>query len=139
MSYETIFLYFDGSYSSKTKLAGSCAYIENDSTIIQSKVVGAQTNNRAELTGLICGLEHCIKLQLHHKIKIINVFGDSLWVMNSILGIWKAKKNLDLLKVLYKNCIKLKDSNVKINFYHVKGHSGIIGNEICDKYSKLKS
>jgi ribonuclease HI len=132
--YETIFMYFDGSFSPNQPNAGTCCFIENDGIIITGSVNGInKTNNRAEISALISGLKYCQLIS--KKIKTINIFGDSLWAMNSVLNVWKGKKNLDLINFAKKEISKLK--NIKINFYHVRGHTGINGNEICDQYSKL--
>lgn len=134
--YKNIFLYFDGSYSPKQSHAGTCCFIQNDGIIITGTVIKNPTNNRAEISALISGLKYCNNLILNdYNINTINIFGDSLWVMNSILNIWKVTKNMDLILLAKHEISKLQ--NIKINFYHVRSHTGIEGNEICDKYSKL--
>ena len=134
--YKTVFMYFDGSHSPKQPHAGTCCFILNDGNIITGTVIKNPTNNRAEISALISGLKYCNDLlSKGENIEKINIFGDSLWVMNSILNVWKGTKNMDLIQLAKHEISKL--TNIKINFYHVRGHTGIKGNEICDKYSKL--
>jgi ribonuclease HI len=134
--FKNIFMYFDGSYSPKQPHAGTCCFIQNSGIVITGTVIKNPTNNRAEISALISGLKYCnVLLSKGETIKTINIFGDSLWVMNSVLNIWKGTKNTDLIKLAKHEISKLQ--NIKINFYHVRGHTGIEGNEICDKYSKI--
>lgn len=137
---KNIFLYFDGSFSPKQPHAGTCCFIQNHGIVITGFVIknssNNPTNNRAEISGLISGLKYCNQLlSKGETIETINIFGDSLWVMNSVLNIWKGSKNTDLIQLAKHEISKLQ--NIKIKFYHVRGHTGIEGNEICDKYSKL--
>lgn len=134
--YKNIFFYFDGSFSPNQPNAGTCCYIQNDGNIITGSVLQTLTNNRAEISALISGLKYCNQLLCSGiSINTIHIFGDSLWAMNSVLNVWKGKKNLDLIQLAKHEISKLKNINIK--FYHVRGHTGIEGNEICDKYSKL--
>jgi ribonuclease HI len=134
--YKNIFMYFDGSHSPKQPHAGTCCFIQNEGIIITGTVIKNQTNNRAEISALISGLKYCNDLlSKGENIEVINIFGDSLWVMNSVLNFWKGTKNIDLIQHAKHEISKLQ--NIKIKFYHVRGHTGIEGNEICDKYSKL--
>lgn len=130
-------IYFDGSFSSTTNIAGGACFIENVGVVMRSRVEGKQTNNRGELMGLLLGLNYVLLNKSEFKnLKDIQIFGDSKWVMNSVLKTWKAKENLDMLKIIWEMCDKISEFS-NIHFYHVKGHSGIQGNEICDKYSKF--
>jgi ribonuclease HI len=63
-----------------------------------------------------------------------DIYSDSQWVINCAQKLWKRNKNLDLWK-LYDEISK----NFIIKYIWVKGHSGNIYNEQCDKlaYAEL--
>ena len=86
----------------------------------------ATTNNREELKAVREAL-----LRIRERIgddpgwRIV-VRTDSLGVINWLTGAWKRKKNLDL----YPAIDPLIDPRVR--FEHVRGHSGVPGNERVD-------
>ena len=132
-------IYFDG--SCKSGSAGSCCYFPDEKKIIMSKPPGKQTNNRGEIYALWLALTHSDP----HKHVII--YGDSLWAMNITTKKWKAKENLDLVRLAQtymENCttnsINTETSTKRGDFITmkwVKAHSGIEGNEICDRYAEV--
>ncbi len=101
----------------------------NGPTAAVDEAVGGDlgtTNNREELKAVREAL-----LRIRARIgddpawRIV-VRTDSLGVINWLTGSWKRKKNLDL----YPTIDPLVDSRVR--FEHVRGHSGIPGNERVD-------
>jgi len=72
-----------------------------------------KTNNEAEYSALILGLENAIE----QKITKLSVCGDSLLVINQINGVYKVK-NENLFK-LYEKAIKLKNQFSYIDFNHI--------------------
>lgn len=123
-------LYFDGCskgnpgpsgigaviYKNKIEIWNSCKYIGDK-----------RTNNEAEYSALIMGLEEAIKMD----IKELSVCGDSLLVINQVNGIYKVK-NLNLL-VLYENIVLLKSKFTYIDFNHVYRNN----NKRADELSNL--
>ena len=98
---DTPILRFDGGSRGNTGRAG-CGFViltskSNDTPICYDyKYLGNNvTNNYAEYNGLIMGLEDTIK----HNIKNIIIEGDSLLVINQLIGKWKVKS--DNIKSLY--------------------------------------
>ena len=94
------------------------------------------TNNRMELMACIVALK-TIKT---YKISII-IYSDSQyvvsgctkWIVQWMNNDWKTAKkddvlNQDLWKELVELCFKF-----QVEFIHVKGHSGNVGNERADK------
>ena len=112
----------------------------NKDGIIKEKTGGGgvlgSTNNRMEMIAVIEGLK---KIRAK-KTSTVTVKSDSNLVIKGITewrGSWEKKdfksvKNSDLWKELYQEVDKFKN----ISFEHVKAHSGIRENEICDKYSR---
>jgi ribonuclease HI len=100
-------LRFDGGSRGNPGRAG-CGFViltskTNDTPICYDyKYLGnEQTNNYAEYNGLIMGLEDVLK----HNIKNIIIEGDSLLVINQLLGKWKVKS--ENLKSLYEKASTL--------------------------------
>lgn len=112
-------LNFDGGSSGNPGIAGAGAVIYlNDKEIwADSMYVGnMETNNTAEYCGLILGLEEAI----NQNITTLNVYGDSLLVINQING--KYKVNSSHLKVLYSRVMELIGYFEKITFSHILRH-----------------
>lgn len=99
---------------------------ENDSTV-----------NRGEVLGVIKGLLLVPKLKrmiMNLNLEEINIFSDSLYAVNTIIGAYNLSTNLDLFD--YCNSIRkdmLKDENIR--FHHLKGHKGHYWNELVDRLS----
>ena len=80
----------------------SCKYIGNK-----------KTNNEAEYSALILGLEEAIKQNISH----LSVCGDSLLVINQVNKIYKVKH--PNLYELYEKVVALKKQFIYIDFNHV--------------------
>ena len=83
-------LMFDGGSRGNPGICGSGFVIyHNNNTIWEGcqKVSDNNTNNFAEYMGLILGLEFAID----NKIDILHIKGDSLLVINQLLGKWKVR------------------------------------------------
>jgi ribonuclease HI len=115
-----VHMYFDGAARNNQKEGGGpsgCgAYITlKDKSIEKFKYLGNQTNNFAEYSGLILGLQNLLELELQgEKIKI---FGDSNLVINQMKGIWKV--NASNLIPLWKEAQKLSKNFKDVEFIHV--------------------
>jgi len=122
-------IYCDGScvgngYSGA--LAGAGVYFGPNDTRNQSLTVpGAQTNNRGEVWAIIKALE----IEPNSALEIKT---DSQWAIKCATKQWKAKENLDLLKLLWDMLVQR-----DVVFTWVKGHSKDPGNEAADKLAKL--
>lgn len=102
------------------------------------------TNNRMELKAVIVAFQLADKLD-RVKYKDIEICSDSAYVINAIEKLWLPKwvnngwetttgkdvKNKDLWQKLLKYT---KDTKVKL--VKVKGHSGDVWNDKCDKLAK---
>lgn len=78
------------------------------------------TNNRMEMQAVIEGLKRVEG--------DVQVFSDSLYVINSMMGKWKRKANIDLWLIL--------DGLVqgrKVEWTFVRGHNGDLYNELADQ------
>lgn len=109
-------LFFDGCSKGNPGLAGAGAVIYEDEREIyaNSAFVGEkETNNVAEYTGLIMGLEQANKLGIHH----ITIKGDSQLVIRQMKGEYKVKSPSIL--ALYQRAKKLEKQFTKIEFIHI--------------------
>lgn len=114
-------IYTDGSCRDKI---GGYAFIilKDDLEISWSEKVHDTTNNRMELLAVIEALR-CLE-----STEPCDIYSDSQWVINCAQKKWKRNKNLDLWEKY--DTLSKKHS---INFIWVKGHSGDVYNEKCDK------
>lgn len=114
-------IYTDG--SCRDKIGGYAFIILKDNLEISwSEKVHDTTNNRMELLAVIEALR-CLE-----STEPCDIYSDSQWVINCAQKKWKRNKNLDLWEKY--DTLSKKHS---INFIWVKGHSGDIYNEKCDK------
>lgn len=128
-------LNFDGCSKSNPGLSGAGAvlYYHNDEIWFSSKFIGEKiTNNYAEYSGLILGLEEAIK----REIKYLKVEGDSLLVINQMSG--KYKCNSNNLIDLYNKAKELETHFDKIEYFHILRNNNkradILSNIAVNKY-----
>ena len=109
-------LQFDGCSKGNPGLSGAGAVIYQGSEEIwaSSLFIGEKiTNNFAEYSGLILGLEQAIKM----NIKVLMVEGDSMLVINQVTGLYKVKS--ESLLNLYKKAKELEGQFDEIYFAHI--------------------
>jgi ribonuclease HI len=100
------------SKTNDTQIYSDCCYLGDN-----------QTNNYAEYNGIIMGLEKAIKL----NIKSIIIEGDSLLVINQLLGKWKVKS--ENIKILHEKA----DNLLKMFDYYTLTHIPRSKNKIADE------
>ena len=103
---------------------GYGAVIINNNTGELTDISGgfrSTTNNRMEVMAVIKALEK-IEKDTH-----IQLFSDSQYVIKTMNGMFRKKKNIDLWKKLDKLAVAF-----KIEWNWVKGHNGNTYNERCD-------
>ena len=132
-------IYCDGSCNWRNKRGGFGIYFKFDD---QTKSIWKgsyypTTISRMELWAMITALQ---TLNIKYK---TDIYSDSEYVTNCINKNWLlqweeihfvGKKNEDLLRLYLKEYRRFPLGN--INIIHVKGHTGIIGNEIADNLAK---
>jgi ribonuclease HI len=123
-------LYFDGCSKGNPGLAGIGAILydaENKIVWQTSKCIGHTTNNVAEYFALIEGLEYA----LSQNIDSLKVCGDSLLVINQLLGKYKVKS--DNLTDLYNRSSFLIKQFAYIELIHVYRRFNTIADRLANK------
>ena len=135
-----VIIYTDGSCLGNPGNGGYAAILHCKNTKLE--IWGGEkesTNNRMEMTAVIKALE-CLKEPCQ-----VELHADSQYVLNAFtkgwLQDWKARgwktadkkpvKNQDLWEIL-----DTEASKHKIEWKHVKGHSGQVQNERCDELAR---
>jgi ribonuclease HI len=123
-------LYFDGCSKGNPGPAGIGAVIYKNSEEYWASCIylgSDKTNNESEYSALIHGLNNAVKL----GIDILNVYGDSLLVINQVNGVYKVKN--EKLFELYGAVLMLKKKFSYITFNHVYREN----NKRADQLSNL--
>ena len=125
MSYK---LYFDGKSEPNPGKGSAGAVLFNGSQELfrVGKYLPKTTNNQAEYTGLIIGLNECVK----RGIKSVEVFGDSNLVIEQSAGRWKV--NNEVLKDLNAQVKTLSKEFTQISFTHVLRDKNTVADEITN-------
>lgn len=128
--------YTDGAYSPVTKTGGWAVYCPELKLRITNQAKDT-TNNRMELIAAINAMKFI--LQTGMKVPTINIYSDSLYVINTLKGLYKMKMNLDLWSEASRMLFLIQRQSIQINWIHIKGHAGHINNEIVDRLANLLS
>ena len=123
---ETIVIHTDGACSGNPGPAGIGIHLVRADEVVEiSEFIGEGTNNVAELTAILRALE---TLREDEEGAHIHLFTDSGWSRGVLIGGWKAKANLALIK-------RIKDAMERfpnLELLKVRGHAGQDGNEEAD-------
>lgn len=123
---DTVIIYTDGACSGNPGPAGVGVYLQHpDHTIEVSEFMGLATNNAAELTAILRGLE---LLEDADTKRLVHLYTDSAWSLGALVGGWKIKTNLELIKKIKAQMERFE----RLELLKVKGHAGIAGNEEAD-------
>ncbi|HET9623483.1 MAG TPA: ribonuclease H [Kofleriaceae bacterium] len=121
-----IHVWTDGACSGNPGPAGLGVVIVGDGTGQReiSEYLGEATNNIAELTAILRGLQ-----AVSDRKRPVVVYSDSAYSIGLLSQNWKAKKNVELVKELRDVCKQFGD----LRFVKVLAHSGIALNERVDQ------
>jgi ribonuclease HI len=104
--------------------AAGIVIIDGDQRVELSEFLGQGTNQIAELTAILIGLE-----KLATRDRPVIVYSDSAYSIGLLSQAWKAKANVELVERLRTLCREFKD----LRFVKVAGHSGVPLNERTDQ------
>lgn len=130
-------IYTDGAYSNSRSIGGYSFVVskldgnqEEFTSVYFKKVIGG-TNQTAEMLAMIAAFRYLLNLEEIPEVEIVT---DSMYVLGTLTKNWRVNANHEL----WAECLHLyslvKD---KVTMTHVRGHQGIPGNELADKYAVL--
>jgi ribonuclease HI len=91
-----------------------------------SEFLGFGTNNIAELTAILRGLQLC------PRNRPVVIYSDSAYAIGLLSQSWKAKANAELVAEL-RQLVRVFPT---VRFVKVKGHSGDVENDRCDELAR---
>ena len=121
-----IHVWTDGACSGNPGRAGLGVVVVGDGSGQReiSEYLGEATNNIAELTAILRGLE-----AVSDRTRPVIVYSDSAYSIGLLTQSWKAKKNVELVEQLR----ALTRTFTDLRFVKVAGHAGIALNERVDQ------
>lgn len=123
-------LYCDGaSRGNPGEAGGGCLLIYDNERVEVSEYIGKATNNVAEYTALIRGLQEALRV----GISSIEIFLDSELIVLQLKGVYRIK-NKNLLP-FYNQAIKLLSEFKNYEIFHIPREN----NSEADKLAKLAS
>jgi ribonuclease HI len=128
---QAIIIYTDGACSGNPGPAGIGVFLQRPEEIVEiSEYIGSGTNNIAELTAILRGLQ---TLQDAEKECVIHLYTDSGWSLGVLVQGWKAKTNLELIGEIKELLAKFP----RIELLKIRGHAGEEGNEEADRLATM--
>lgn len=124
---ETIIVYTDGACSGNPGPAGIGVFVQRPTQTVEiSEFLGSGTNNIAELTAILRGLQ---ALREEDQDRLVHLYTDSGWSLGVLIGGWKAKANVSLIEEIRAEMKRFP----RLELLKVKGHAGHDGNEEADR------
>ncbi len=127
--------YTDGSFDLATKRYSYGVLILHQgqeyemSEAFGDEEMAAMRNVAGEIEGAMAAMRFCVE----HGISSLLLHYDYEGVEKWCTGAWKCNKKGTIAYKVYYDSIK---ENLKVVFHHVKGHSGVEGNERVDQLAK---
>lgn len=123
---QTVVIYTDGACSGNPGPAGVGVFMKGPRGVLElGEYLGSGTNNIAELTAILRGLE---ELTDDERKGAVHLYTDSAWSLGVLIGGWKAKTNLKLIEQIKAQM----ESCAQLELLKVRGHAGDPGNEEAD-------
>jgi ribonuclease HI len=124
--------YVDGSYDAKAKrCAGGCVITMSDATrhlvVTSDDATGCESRN---VYGELLAALAAMKCARDAGAKDLLIVHDYEGIAHWATGAWRAKK---LLTQRYRKLATSYAKDMKLSFRHVRGHTGVTGNEQADR------
>ncbi len=128
---DAIIIYTDGACSGNPGPAGIGVVIDRPDQIVEiGEFIGSGTNNIAELTAILRGLEQVTDEEAKRQ---VHLYTDSAWSLGVLVGGWNAKANLELIDQIREQSKRFE----QLELLKVRGHAGIEGNEEADRLATM--
>lgn len=125
MPADTVHVWTDGACQGNPGPCGvGVVVIDGDKRIEHGEYLGHGTNNIAELTAVLRGLDLVPDTK-----RPVRVYSDSSYSIGVLSMGWKPKVNQELITEIKDRIAAFRD----VRFVKVKGHAGIVENERCDQ------
>jgi len=125
MPTDTVHVWTDGACQGNPGPAGiGVVVIDGDKRVEHGEYLGHGTNNIAELTAVLRGLDLVTDTK-----RPVRVYTDSSYSIGVLSMNWKPKVNQELITEIKDRIAAFRD----LRFVKVKGHAGIPDNERCDQ------
>lgn len=122
-------LWTDGACSGNPGPAGAGVHYAAGGEVREvSEYLGQGTNNIAELTAILRALE-----MVDDPTAPVDVMSDSDYSIKVVSGVYKAKKNQELIATIQRALAPFTD----LQLVKVPGHAGVEGNERADELARL--
>lgn len=131
------YAYIDGSFNPKTNVYGYGGFLIDQygkRHILKNSGNDPEMAKMRNVAGEILGATAAILKAIMLNMDKLTIFYDYEGIAKWALGSWKANKKAT--KKYQRLVQTVMDSGMKLYFQHVKGHSGIPGNEMADRLAK---
>lgn len=125
------FAYIDGSFSKKNGVYGWGGYIScsGEIRIIQGTGNAKDYMKYRNISGEIRGVLEVIRQAISMGLPEISIYYDYAGIGNWANASWKCNNELSRF---YQRYYLNSRTRLKVHFIHVRGHRGVVGNELAD-------